>query len=143
MDPDWLKDRVSKYYAECGLQEWERLSRNPYRRLEFDTTMHFLEQHLPKEGRILDAGGGPGRYTIGLAKRGYHVVLLDLASEMLEIARKQIRKADVSEGVRDVVQGSIDDLSMFSDDTFEAVICLGVPCLLSFSSNRDRELQTD
>jgi 2-polyprenyl-3-methyl-5-hydroxy-6-metoxy-1,4-benzoquinol methylase len=40
--------------------------------------MHFLEKHLPKKGLILDAGGGPGRYTIELARSGYDVVLLDL-----------------------------------------------------------------
>jgi SAM-dependent methyltransferase len=38
-------------------------------------TTHFLEICLPKEGLVLDAGGGPGRYTIDLAKRGYDVVL--------------------------------------------------------------------
>ena len=125
MDPDQLKEKVRNYYAECGLQEWERLSRDPYRRLEFDTTMYLLKQYLPKEGMILDAGGGPGRYTIELAKLGYHVVLLDLAPEMLEIAREKIVKAEVKERVKEILQGSIDDLSMFRDDTFEAVICLG------------------
>jgi len=30
--------------------------------LEFIVTMHFLWKYLPKQGLVLDAGGGPGRY---------------------------------------------------------------------------------
>lgn len=74
---------------------------------------------------MLDAGGGPGRYTIELAKLGYDVVLLDLTPELLEIAEKRIKKARVGKKVKEVLQGSIDNLSMFGDNTFDAVICLG------------------
>ena len=37
-------------------------------------------------------GGGPGRYTIELAKLGYDVVLLDLTPKLLEIAKRKIKK---------------------------------------------------
>jgi len=116
---------VKKYYSETGMKEWRRLVRDAYQRLEFDTTMHFLKKHLPKKGLILDAGGGPGRYTIELAKLGYNTVLFDLSPEMLKIAERQIKKAKVQQKVKQIIQGSIDDLSMFSDATFDAVICFG------------------
>jgi ubiquinone/menaquinone biosynthesis C-methylase UbiE len=87
--------------------------------------MLFLKQYLPEKGLVLDAGGGPGRYAIELAKLGCDVILLDLTSELLEIAREQIMKAHVEERVKEILQGSIDDLSMFKDDTFDAVVCLG------------------
>jgi SAM-dependent methyltransferase len=74
---------------------------------------------------VLDAGGGPGRYTIELAKQGYDVVLLDIVPEMLKIARRQIKKAKVEDRVRQFVEGSVEDLSMFEDETFDAVLCLG------------------
>ena len=86
------KRLVRKYYSETGVKEWKRLVRDPYHRLEFDTTMHFLKKHSPAEGLVLDAGGGPGRYTIEMAKLGYDMVLLDLTPELLEIAKKQIKK---------------------------------------------------
>jgi len=41
---------------------------------------------------ILDAGGGPGRYTIDLAKLGYDVILLDLTPRLLRIAKRKIRR---------------------------------------------------
>ncbi|RLG75862.1 MAG: hypothetical protein DRO23_02750 [Thermoprotei archaeon] len=120
-----FKELVRKYYSELGVKEWKRLVKDPYHRLEFDTTMYFLKKYLPKKGLILDAGGGPGRYTIELAKMGYNVVLLDLTPKLLEIARKKIRKARVQSMVKQIIEGSIDDLSMFKDNMFDAVLCLG------------------
>lgn len=116
---------VRRYYSEVGFKEWRRLVRDPYHRLEFDTTMHFLKKYLPAQGLVLDAGGGPGRYTIEMAKLGYNVVLLDLTPELLEIARKQIKKKGVEDRVKQILQGTIDDLSMFDNNTFDVVICLG------------------
>jgi len=89
--------------------------------------MHFLEKYLPKHDLVLDAGGGPGRYSIELAKRGHDVVLLDLVPEMLKIAKRRIKRASVQERVRQIVQGSVVNLSMFADETFDAVLCLGAP----------------
>jgi len=125
LESNQIKEKIRKYYAECGLEEWERLTRHPYRRLEFDTTIHFLKQHLPEKGLILEAGGGPGRYTIELAKMGYEVVLFDLTPELLEIAQEKIAKAKVGCKVREIRQGSIDDLTVFDDNTFDAITCFG------------------
>lgn len=118
---------IKKHYARFGMNEWRRLVKTPYLRLEFDTTMHFLKKYLPKKGLILDAGGGPGRYTIELAKLGHDVVLLDLTRELLKIAKRQIRKAGVEDMVKQILEGSITNLSMFADGTFDAVVCLGGP----------------
>lgn len=110
-----------------GLKEWRRLARDPYHQLEFKTTMHYLKKYLPSNGDILDAGGGPGRYTIELAKMGYDVTLIDFTPELLTTARTQIKKAEVSEHVKLVAQGTICDLSRFDDETFDSVVCLGGP----------------
>jgi SAM-dependent methyltransferase len=62
---------VKDYYTGRVREEWARLTQDAYHRLELETTLRFLESHLPQNGHILDAGGGPGRYTVELAKRGY------------------------------------------------------------------------
>ena len=118
------EELVERYYTELGMGEWRRLVRDPYHRLEFDTTMYFLEKYMPSGGLVLDAGGGPGRYAIELAKRGYGVVLLDLTRRLLEIAKRQIGRARVRDRVW-IVEGSIHDLSTFRDEEFDAVLCLG------------------
>jgi SAM-dependent methyltransferase len=118
---------VRRFYSGYVEKEWARFQKDPYHRLEFDTTLEFLRRYLPKKGRILDAGGGPGRYTIELAKRGYDVVLLDYTPANLRFARKQIDKEGLGKRVREIVEGSIVNLSRFSNGDFDAVICLGGP----------------
>jgi len=118
---------VKEWFTKTASYEWRRLKQNAYHRIEFFVTMYFLTKYLPENGLILDAGGGPGRYTIELAKRGYDLTLLDLAPEMLKMAERKIRRAGVKKSVKQIVEGSIEDLSMFSDETFDAVLCLGAP----------------
>ncbi len=134
--------RVRKYYRDSGSGEWRRLVKDPYHRLEFDTTLHFLEQYLPLQGEILDAGSGPGRYSIELARRGYRVTLLDLVPENLERARRNARRAGVGERMVGTVEGSITDLSRFEDRSFAGVLCLGgtLNHVLS-TSGRDRAVR--
>ena len=118
---------TKKNYKKDAIREWERLIQNPLHKLEFDTTIKFLKKHLPKKAFILDAGGGPGRYSIELAKMGHEVVLLDLVAEHLQIAREKIKKEKVRTKIKDIVEGSITDLSRFADNSFDVVLCLGGP----------------
>ncbi len=46
---------------------------------------------------------------------------------MLKIAKRHIREAEVQSKVKQVVEGSIADLSMFGGKAFDAVLCLGAP----------------
>ena len=116
-----------KFYAANAEREWARLRSSPFHELEFRTTLEVMKRRLPRRGLILDAGGGPGRYTIELARRGYEVVLLDLVQANLDVAATRIRRARVGGRVRELVAGSITDLSRFADRTFDAVLCTGGP----------------
>lgn len=121
-----MRDLI-KYYAGSVRKEWVRLFRDAYHQLEFDTSMIFFKKYLSKKGNILDAGAGPGRYTIGLAKEGYDVTLFDLTPANVDFAKKQVRKAKLEYKVKGFITGSITDLSMFKNDFFDAVLCLGGP----------------
>ncbi|MGA3020963.1 MAG: class I SAM-dependent methyltransferase [Candidatus Micrarchaeales archaeon] len=133
-----LGKRVKRYYSGFGIKEWRRLAKDPYHQIEFTTTMHFLKKYLPSKGHILDAGGGPGRYTIELAKRGYDVTLIDFTPTLLKIAKKQIKKAGVEKRVKQIAEASITDLLDFDDNSFDAVLCSGGP-LSHILSKRDRQ----
>jgi len=87
---------TEEVYSKAVRYEWRRVVKDPFHRLELETTLHFLKKRLPKKGLILDAGGGPGRYAIELGKKGYHVVLLDITTENLAFAKRQIRKEGLS-----------------------------------------------
>jgi len=132
-----LSEVVREYYDRNPGREWRRLVQDAYHKLEFIVTMTFLDKYLPERGLILDAGGGPGRYTIELAKSGYDIVLLDLSSECLREAEKHVQNARVRERVKMVVQGSVTDMPQFSDENFDAVICFGA--LSHLVESKDRE----
>lgn len=118
------KESVRNYYAAFGENEWHRLTW-PEGVIEFTVTTHALNMHLPPRGRILDLGGGPGRYSIWLAQRGYTVVLADLSAHLLNIAQDKITQAGVQSQIEDLVVCDACDLSRFDDGSFDAVLCLG------------------
>jgi 2-polyprenyl-3-methyl-5-hydroxy-6-metoxy-1,4-benzoquinol methylase len=90
---------VRGYYDEFGEREWSRLENPADGTIEFAVTCHALANHLPPEGRVLDLGGGPGRYTLWLAERGYRVALADLSPALLDIARARVAASAVSERI--------------------------------------------
>ena len=77
------EERVRAYYDADPRREWERLSAL-HDRVEYAVSLRALEEHLPSApAAVLDVGGGPGRYAIELARRGYDVTLADLSSANL------------------------------------------------------------
>jgi len=133
-----MSETVRKWYDARADYEWKRLFQDGYHQLEYLVTTHFLERYLPKTGLVLDAGGGPGRYTIDLAKRGYNVVLLDLSPKCLATARKKIRKARVEDRVKEIVDGSVTDLLRFKNELFDAVLCLSPLSHIPEKSEREQ-----
>ena len=86
---------------------------------------------------MLDIGGGPGRYTIWLAKRGHHVSLADLCPEQLAIARTKIGQSGLEAMVEEVVVADARDLSHWPDNSFDAVLSLGPFYHLPDPNDRD------
>jgi SAM-dependent methyltransferase len=92
-------------------------------RMEFAVTLRALHDHLPPPpARVLDCGGGLGRFSIELARRGYDVTLFALSPECLWLAES--KAAEVGVHLR-FEQGTATDLARFADDTFDAVLLMG------------------
>jgi SAM-dependent methyltransferase len=120
--------RTRAAYDRTPDLEWARLTKSLHARFEHEVTTHACGRHLPPApARLLDAGGGPGRYTIDLASQGYLVTLVDLNPAYLEFARGRIAEAGstVQRNVEAVLEASIADLSILSDEEYDAVLCLG------------------
>ncbi|ELY87559.1 hypothetical protein C483_16708 [Natrialba hulunbeirensis JCM 10989] len=135
-------EETQAFYDEYGTDEWDRLATGIDGELEFGETLDTLASALPSSGRVLDAGGGAGRYSQWLAARGHDVTLLDLSRGQLSVAVDRLNDADTdgdSDGGVDAdsasadtvstvspVQGSITDLGLPAN-AFDAVCCLGGP----------------
>ena len=113
-----FETRVKDFYTATVQDEWKRLVQDAYHRLEFETSLHFLEKYLPRQGLVLDAGGGPGRYTMELAQQGYQMVLLDMTPANLMFAKRQMKRRKLQANIQDFVEASIVDLSQFPDEIF-------------------------
>ena len=129
---------VGTYYATFGDREWQRLERDEGV-VEFEVTAAILARHLPASGRILDIGGGPGRYAIWLADRGYRVTLADVSPNLLDIARSRLGADPArSDAVDEITEADARDLSRWPDQSFDAVLSLGPFYHLTDPNDRDR-----
>ncbi|MCJ7549918.1 MAG: methyltransferase domain-containing protein [Anaerolineae bacterium] len=115
------QEAVQALYRRDAGHEWDRLERH---RTEFAVSLRTLDAHLPPPpATILDCGGGPGRYAITLAQRGYDVTLFDLSPELLAMAQEKAIEAGVT--LTGFEQGTATDLSRYADGQFDAVLLMG------------------
>lgn len=113
--------KVEQYYDQNARQEWDRLDRH---RIEFQVTKRALAEFLPAApARLIDIGGGPGRYAIHLAGGAYQVTLVDLSGGNLALARQKAAEAGVK--LADFVQADALDLSAFPEAGFDSALLLG------------------
>jgi magnesium-protoporphyrin O-methyltransferase len=76
---------------------------------------------LPKGASVLDAGCGTGLFSIRLAKAGYKVTAVDIASQMVEKTKAEATKQGVQENIKFEVN-SIESVR----GTYDAVVCFDV-----------------
>lgn len=125
MSDNTSQQAVRDYYAQFGEREWDRLMSSGDGAIEFALTCRSLQRQLPESGRILDIGGGPGRYAIWLAEHGYRVVLADLSPNLLNIARERIEEAGIAANIESVSVADARNLAVWGDSSFDAVLALG------------------
>jgi SAM-dependent methyltransferase len=85
-----------------------------------------IEPFLPKEGWILDAGGGVGMWSRKMVETGKRkAVLLDLTVESLKVAKKRIEKDGLGQRI-EVLHGDIRSVP-HPDKSFDFVLSEGDP----------------
>jgi len=82
--------------------------------------VEFFVRYVSTDAKVLDAGAGTGLVGQLLAQRGYRdLVAMDLSRGMLEEARKK-------NAYQEFYQMAMGDPLDFNDDSFDAVISVGV-----------------
>ena len=101
--------------------ESSRLTKSKAARVEFLTTVKYIEKYLTSGARILDVGAGAGEYSLHFARKGYQVSALELADANIAAFRAKITADDQI----DLVQGNALDLSRYDRDSFDVVLLFG------------------
>lgn len=112
-------ERVNRIYDIFN--EDSRLNHSKAARVEFLTTVHYIEKYLKKGDRILDIGAGAGEYSLYFARKGYEVSALELTDANIAAFRKKLTPEDSIE----LVQGNALDLSRYDDQSFDIVLLFG------------------
>lgn len=110
---------ISGFYERAN--EDSRLQRSRHGQLEYAVTMDYIHRFVRPGDSVLEIGAGSGRYSVALAKEGFHVTTVELADSNFSILQKN------SKGVAclQAVQGDATDLSGFSDQAFDLTLVLG------------------
>lgn len=127
MTEDWNPSRAAEYFDDYGEREWERFENGTTPGPSMTTHMRMLEGYVRAGDRVLDAGAGPGRFTLELLRLGAQVTALDISPGQLELLRARVPDVEA-------VVGDITDLSRFPDGSFDTTVCYGGP--LSYVGER-------
>ena len=112
-------ERVNRIYDIFN--EDARLNRSKAARVEFLTTVHYIEKYLKEGDKILDIGAGAGEYSLYFSRKGYEVAALELADANIAAFKKKLTAEDKI----DLDQGNALDLSRYADKFFDIVLLFG------------------
>lgn len=113
---NYNKQNTIKYY-DSHASTYDNDGIYPANQFRLKLVSNILDQ-LPK-GKILDAGCGTGKFLEVATQKGFDCFGCDFSEGMLNQAREIL--SDVP-----LIHTSIDNLSMFEDEFFDHVFCLGV-----------------
>ena len=112
------KDFLTSYYE--NYDEDGRLT-SKHGRVEYVTTMKYVEKYLKPDSRILEIGAGTGRYSHSLAQQGYHVDAVELVEHNIDIFKRNTTDGEQIT----VIQGDARNLLEFNSETYDIVLLLG------------------
>ena len=101
--------------------EDSRLNSSKAARVEFLTTVKYVEKYLTPGSKIIDIGAGAGEYSLYFAKQGHSVTAVELADNNIKSFKAKL----TPEINIDLRQGNACDLSAFPDNSFDIVLLLG------------------
>lgn len=108
---------LERYYN--SFNEDHRLTTR-HGRVEYNTTMYFIHQHIPdkKTVNILDVGAGTGRYAVPLSQEGHSVTAVELVQKNLAVLEKKHSAVNCW-------PGDARDLSFLPQHQFDITLLLG------------------
>lgn len=125
-------DTTRSFYNSWGANEWERLESSLENKINYRIHRAVLSDLVSAGDKVLEAGAGPGRFTIELAGAGAEVTVCDLSDVQLGINKEKVTEAGLADRVTGWHQADIVDLTRFPEASYDAVVCVGsvLSCVL-------------
>jgi len=124
---------IRDYYDADVEHEWARIDGRP----EFIITCRFLDRYIRPGDRVLDIGGGPGRYALRLAKQGCEVTLLDLSPVNVRFAKDKAKEQNLN--LR-AVEGDARTTDEAVQGPFDHVLLMGPLYHLQTEADREKSV---
>lgn len=122
-------DAIRDYYDTQVEHEWARIDGRP----EFILSCRFLSHYIKTGERVLDIGGGPGRYALWLSEKGCDVTLLDLSPANVRFAQEKAKEQGLA---LCAVEGDARTADQAVQGLFDHVLLMGP--LYHLQSEEDR-----
>lgn len=90
-------------------------------RVEYLTTLRYVEKYLRPGMRILEIGAATGRYSHYFAQQGYRVDAVELVAHNIEIFKQNTKAGEKIT----ITQGNAKDLCVFEDNSYDVTLLLG------------------
>jgi SAM-dependent methyltransferase len=126
-------EHIAAFFDDYGDRERERHD-SPAERVALAVHADLLAEFVRPGDLVLDAGAGPGRFTVELAALGARVHVGDISPVQLEANRLRVGAAGWESAVVARERLDIADLSGLPDARFDAVVAFGGP--LSYVRDR-------
>lgn len=108
------EENLINYYNKFN--EDKRLNTR-HGKVEFITSIKYIEKYLKSDSKIIDIGAGTGKYSIYLSNKGYDVTAVELVKHNLRMIEK-------NSSVKAYLGNAL-DLSKFKDNSFDITILFG------------------
>jgi len=127
------RDIQHRIYWNAGVRKEKRRERLIEKKVHTDLVWLEIEPYLRFGMKVLDAGGGYGRYGLEIARRGCELTLLDISSAMLREAKNLAQKSGIHS--INLVEGSVQNLHQFPEQCFDLVLCLDAPISYAYPNH--------
>lgn len=124
------RDQLTTYFDQTAAAAWRALTSNdPVSRIRAtvragrDDMRGTLLEWLPADlsgSTLLDAGCGTGALSIDAARRGAHVIAVDVAANLVDVAEKRATR----EGVRGAIDFRVGDMLSEAPDEVDFVVAM-------------------
>ena len=112
-------ETIKTHYDSEPVYEWERTHDNT---IEYIITAKMLGRYIKPGEKVLDIGGGPGRYSTWLAGMGCDVTLFDLSEGNIKFAKAKAKELDIK---LETICGNALDESLYPEETYDHILVMG------------------